>query len=812
MIRVLALVISAILAVEPMLWAAQGPGQVPDTGTSRSAGTGSDSGAEREARLLRLIETLKSLTDEDYEAALAQVPEKSRAPQFASRGTAMTSAYKTLAGLEYRKASQAAPEETAARYTQAYERVSAKAGGLEETGREVEVLKWLANAVLNYWIKGGETFVGRSTKAASEAEKTLAGIEVKLADTETDPGKKAELHYKRGALFERLSQAPTGPEAEAEKLALKTERLKKLADLLGSVSDEEYREALKSAPDAAKQPNLASRSKVLHSAYATLAALEYRQAAKEAPEESSKRYAAAYERVSKENAGALTVDPETLQETGWAGDLFKFMGNAALNYWLHGGEDYMARGWKGKGGSAAPNASQEEAAAAIGPGKEADRHFAQGSAYEKLSKEALQGGKDEDRAAVKTQRLKMLADLLESVSDEEYSEVVASLPSESAARSLPASRSKILKGAYTTLAALEYRAAADAAPKTAAAPYQADLERVSRAGAKDLAIDPSTLQETGWGAKLLGLLALGGIGYGVYELQRRDHGRGRGRKPSRPGPVPQTRVVVPYEGGELGCPQGTRREKDQCVGTIGAIDDEDKKDKKGDVADRCVKCPELACGCDCLGMPRVCGRPEKKLDSPEKIRFHAAAGGLEDKLSTAPAAEQASLHSQLGQVYERLAASAGTTVAEAPAADKTAAAPEAVKAPASPSTVKAPAGPAATDVLFLWDGTRIEGQVTAATPEKIVLKTDNSVTGIKQETIRALVMRGAEIDTDSEDIRSAASQGELPLILKSDGTTARGKLASASGQKLHFKVSAGVLSLSRDQIRAVVFPGSKKGR
>ena len=77
------------------------------------------------------------------------------------------------------------------------------------------MLKWVGNAVLNYWLKGGQVYVGREIKADTEAVKagrTLAGLDAKLADAA--PGKKAELHYKRGTLYENLSKAPAEPEAE----------------------------------------------------------------------------------------------------------------------------------------------------------------------------------------------------------------------------------------------------------------------------------------------------------------------------------------------------------------------------------------------------------------------------------------------------------------------------------------------------------------------------------------------------------------------------------------------------------------------
>ncbi|MBI5209150.1 MAG: hypothetical protein HY927_04160 [Elusimicrobia bacterium] len=811
MSRILAAVLSLVLAGEPVLMAAQPSGPAVERGASAGAD-------EREAMLRELVELLGSLSDEDYTAAIMQVPKGMRGAQPASRRAAIKSAYRTLAGLEYEKASGEASGDAAARYAQDLERVTAAreggpaagAAGPQEAGQALSVLKWLANAVLNYWVKGGQTYVGRRIKTGPEAasERSLAGLDMELSSAELDAGRKAELHYRKGSLYEKLAEDPG--ETEQARMARKAERIGKLAELVASVSDEDYREALKSLPGE-RRSKLESRAKVLHSAYTTMAALEYRQASQAGTDD---RYAQAYERVSREGAEALAIDPVTLQETGWAADLFKFVGNAVLNYWLHGGEDYMSRGWKGRGGSAGPEAgpAAEEAGAKLGPGGEPQRHFELGAEYEKLAAAALKGESEDEIAARQAGRLKMLAELLESVSDEEYAEVVKSLPSGSPARSQKASRSKILQQAYTTLAGLEYRAAVKASPGEGEI---AEFKRINREGASNLVVDPATLQETGWGTKLLGLLALGGMGFGIYEYQRRHPGRSKPSTPAPPTPVsPTPKPDDPV------CPEGTVWKNGKCL--------KNAHEGGGRV---CVECPDLPCGCDCLGMPQVCPRDRGHCQAGSTCARHAdlykSADGVERELASAalgPAT--AGLHRQLGGLYERLAGAQVTAEEAAPpagkAAEKVASAPARPEAPKTPPVLEPPvgkpeaplallpSGPAGRDIMLLWDGSRLEGEVTAASLEKIVMKTDDGITGVKQERIRALILRGAGLAAETGEVQMLASKESLPLIVKADGTSARGRMASASPRQIVFRLADGILTYARGDVRAVVFPVAGK--
>lgn len=975
MLKIPAAVLSFILALQPALLAAQS--------TAAEAGQApapSEELVSKEEKVLKLVELLKSFSDDEYEAALSQVPEKAKSAELASRGAVLKSAYKTLAGIELKKA-------------------GVEGQAPQETGREMDVLKWLANAGLNYWLSGGQTFVGRELKADSAAEKSLAGLNAQLSGAEISPEKKVELHRARAEAYEKLSEEPDAVESPEERIAKKAERLKKLADLLSSVSNEDYQQALKALPAQERGKNLSSRGKVLNSAYVTLSALEYRQAAQAAPEGASTRYLEAYARVKKENASSLALDPETLQETGLALDIFKFVGNAALNYWLKGGEDFLSGGAKGRGGPV----QSEEAGAKLGPGAQAERHYEQGAQYEQWAADALKGENEDVQAARKAERLKKLAQLLESISEEEYADVVKELPADSPARPHLASRSKLLTSAYTSLAALEYRAASREAPKESQAPYQAELERVSRDGAKDLALNPQTLQETGWATNLLSLFALGGIGYAVYEHDRRNRGSSRSN-PSSPGSG-SGQTAPSYDGlrvlrwrsntnsglgtlngcasahnvavsggrfsvignqcgtaittsgsidssgvisgdvsgigfgspfsfagscsskiscaasgnnsigswslelapftGETSCGDGMRPRNGVCVNIgplTGCPASFSRVEISADVQQclnsgncvygnqptvdsgaACIKrraviipsnntvynqalrpsvmpsssvqylpysclgqrrngkveCiarqsgiinPAMIGGCpngvDAYCLEHIIATPEqllllensgaRTLVSRQAAQLYQSVDGLENQLASAETgAVKAGLHQQLGVMYERLAQAAAPKPAQAPAEEAPKAAPveiapvkpvaKAEEPARKPEPKRAPA-PAAQDTLLLWDGSRLEGEISAASQDKIVIKTGAGMTGVRQERIWALILRASAVDVESENLDS----GELPLILKADGTSLRGRLVAASARQLSFKTEDGVASFARGDIRGVLFPGKGK--
>lgn len=402
----------------------------------------------------------------------------------------------------------------------------------------------------------------------------------------------------------------------------KEARLKALASLLETFSNDEYESALSQVPESkARDPRLASRSAVLKSAYTNLAGLEYNKAAQTAPQQASAQYNAALERVS----GSVGAAGGGAQEAGLAGDVLGFLGNAALNYWLKGGNDFL--GGKGPRAGAMDKFEQELVSAQITPDRAAELHFKKGESYEAAAA-AITPETPEERLEKKKARLKELAVLLQTATDDEYTDVLAGLPPKISGQAQLASRGGLLKSAYVTLAALEYKDAAKSAPRQASARYSQDFERVSRDGGKSLAVNPETLQEAGWFTNMLTIGAVGGIGYLVYENQRikkksRDQQAQLDVKP-RQGALecpPATRLDGDRCIGEMSCPAGTRKSGEQCIGDricptgtslegekcMGGMVCPDGTQRSGEECRGAVICPEGThkSGNQCIG-DRIC--------------------------------------------------------------------------------------------------------------------------------------------------------------------------------------------------------------
>lgn len=142
-------------------------------------------------------------------------------------------------------------------------------------------------------------------------------------------------------------------------------------------------------------------------------------------------------------------------------------------------------------------------------------------------------------AQEKAQRLKRLIQVLQTFSDDDYNEALRLLPQKASLSAGFASRRDALRSAYLTLAALEYKQASRLASQDAAERYERGYQRLAASDAKNIAIDPETMQETGWGLKLLGLAALGGAAYLVYDNQKQHrHGSSPAPPPGQPAPDP----------------------------------------------------------------------------------------------------------------------------------------------------------------------------------------------------------------------------------------------------------------------------------
>lgn len=446
-------------------------------------------------------------------------------------------------------------------------------------------------------------------------------------------------------------------------------KLKDLVVLLESVSDDEYAKNLAEGA-AAKGARPATRAAALKSAYASLAALEYRDAA---AADARARYADAHARALKADADAASIDAGGLAPASWQMDLLKFLGNAAINYAVYGGLVLIGRetGAQSKQARVAGLVAKLDGAPAD---QSADLHYKIGAAYEELA--AAQAPDAEQTAAArKKARLRELADLLQSVNDDDYK---AALSRDPAAAGKPelASRSAVLKSAYVTLAALEYR--------DAGARSSADLKRVRRDGAKDVVVDPSSLQESGWAQSLLDLAQLGLMGYEIYEETReggRRHGHGeRPGAPSRaeegsqtpaPAAPPSPVVQLPPQAP----PSYWQPAPAVPIGGVRA-------------------CPESAGGagsCYGRGMPgprhpiisagRSVGLYEKLVATDAPL---AAEGLAADKV--------AELHAQRGALYEQLAAAMTEAPAKAPEppAERPQPKPKPKPAPEPPKPAPAP--------------------------------------------------------------------------------------------------------------------------
>lgn len=548
--RVLCAVIACLLSAQPLF--AAGPLAAP----GGPAGPAGESPEARKAQLKRLVEILRGLSDEDYLRGRSEIPgPEARDPRLASRAGALKAAYSGLAALEYERASVSAGKGKRKEYQGSYERVirdgAAPGAATDEAGLPL-ALVWIGASVLRYWLSHATTSAGRELGPRAEPDPAVERLEGELASGERSAAERSETHYRLGSTYEKLASEQPAP--EDEKAARKKLKIKQLVALLLSFSNEEYLKVWEQTHGSAAP---ASRSEALQSAYVTLAGLEYRQAAREAGD-AGDRYAGAYRKLLDEKPKAVAVHPETLEESGLAIDLVKWLGNAALNYWLYGGPTLVGREIApdtevGRLSSAAQ--SLEERAELAETSKERTEARAElAAAYEKLAAAAAEPEPESQKSARQKARLVELAGLLEGVSEDDYKEALSELPEKAAARAELASRGGLLKSAYTTLAALEYRDAARREPGS----YEADYERVSR-DSGGLAVDPETMQQAGWGTKLLGLATLGGIGYLIYENQRLQR-RGRAVPPPPPSPPPPAPERPPLE-----CPPGAELRGDRCV-------------------------------------------------------------------------------------------------------------------------------------------------------------------------------------------------------------------------------------------------------
>jgi len=193
--------------------------------------------------------------------------------------------------------------------------------------------------------------------------------------------------------------------------------------LLRSLSDDDYKKMLSQLPaDKSKDPQLESRAAaafVRRTRHSPRSSTGKRSCSR--PRRAADDYSKAYDRVTAKDAAAVGVEPEIAQETGWAIDLLKWLGNAAINYALVGGETYVGR--KLKGDRRRPSSTSflagldKDLALADSPEKKAQIHFKAGAAYEALAALPFEAETAAPAGALKKERLDELTDLLQAVSE-----------------------------------------------------------------------------------------------------------------------------------------------------------------------------------------------------------------------------------------------------------------------------------------------------------------------------------------------------------------------------------------------------------
>ncbi|HAH08274.1 MAG TPA: hypothetical protein DCM05_17400 [Elusimicrobia bacterium] len=511
-----------------------------------------------------------------------------------------------------------------------------------------------------------------------------------------------------GLLFPLLPvPARSAPDASGRTPEEQAARMKQLVLLLKSFSDDDYDKALKELPkEAAASPALASRGAAIKASYTTLAALEYRQASQPQADQ-------ALERVLQEDAQAVGIDPNTLQETGWGLDALKWLGMASLKFALYGGmiavgrstgEDPKTAKLEGAIGEIETNLSRPDAK----PEEKADAHYKMGSVYEELAAAAPETESKAARTEKKRARLRELAGVLEAASDEDYDEA---LKKNGSAAAGVRSRREALRSVYLTLAALEYQEAS----RQGGSRYAQEYQRVSRDASADLAVDPETLQEAGWAT--LGLAVIGGIAYLIYNNQRKKRG-GAGEPPAAPAAAPAPEVAnekpvpSPCDPNDLPCHWLKPRQECATPGldchcvkyqkkpelvcdkrpipstgpgtgmrSIPAVERDDCLSAYHPALTRCFKVdPRRGVASCVVAQGRLKGAvcevarldPEDEklfvgtgsVIKPTTVSLYQSRDEMEAQLPTQASAE---LHGKLGSAYEKLAASVEGTEGEAPA-------------------------------------------------------------------------------------------------------------------------------------------------
>ena len=315
--------------------------------------------------------------------------------------------------------------------------------------------------------------------------------------------------------------ATSSADAPMESLP-KAERLKLAADLLQQLSDEDF---LKTAPAGGK-PFRASRAEAISAVYGTLAALEYQQAMKAGPDAEAKPQVEAALRTRLQDADALAVNPDTLEEAGWWSNFQSYVEHrleprhrTTVVMAVRGGRsiDTEAEKKASKIKKAIQEAEKKLAQPALPPAEQAAAHFEQGKLYDELAQCGLGKAPVEEDFTGLEAKLSELAELLQRISDEDFRAVAAKTPADAKGglRLIRPTRAESISAAYRALAAVEYYQALNAGPE---AEERTEVSAALQASAKAVVgQDPAGIEEAGYWSNLwVGLNQGSSEGYSGY--------------------------------------------------------------------------------------------------------------------------------------------------------------------------------------------------------------------------------------------------------------------------------------------------------
>lgn len=314
-----------LLALAPLSRAQQSPAAAaPSVRVATSSADAPMESLTKAERLKLAADLLQQLSDEDF---LKTAPAGGK-PFRASRAEAISAVYGTLAALEYQQAMKAGPDAEAKPQVEAALQAKLKAvdalavnpDTLEDAGwwsnfndylnRDPEPRARYGSVVMA--VRGGRSIDTEAEKKAAKLKKSLQEAEKKLAQPELPPAEQAAAHFEQGKLYDELAACGLGA-ASAPNAVDKEARLQQTADLLQQLSDEDY---LKTAPPGGR-PFRPTRAEAISTVYGTLAALKYRQAMQAGPDGEERSQVEAALRTRLQDADALAVNPDTLEEAGW---------------------------------------------------------------------------------------------------------------------------------------------------------------------------------------------------------------------------------------------------------------------------------------------------------------------------------------------------------------------------------------------------------------------------------------------------------------------------------------------------------------